>query len=168
MNQLDMFPTISLGQLDELLHFQEIAVDTATRATINAPATLQYATSIARAKLQSATRTAISERSRSDAHHWPSYELRTLYECAMGWAMLSGRCDVVYAVDTTSSCAKVCKTYSGAAVRIYYNFEKQASIYRKATDYRLSLDTSPAQRSLRLFIARMLLWVFVGGGASHR
>jgi hypothetical protein len=91
MNQLDMFPTISLGQLDELLHFQETAEDTATRATMNAPAILQYATSIARVSLQSAIRTAISEWSRSDAYHWTSYELRTLYEYDMGWAMLSRR-----------------------------------------------------------------------------
>jgi hypothetical protein len=28
------------------------------------------------------------------------------------------RCDIVYAVDTTSSCAKVCNPYSGAAVRL--------------------------------------------------
>jgi hypothetical protein len=87
MSQLDMFPTISLGQLDAHLHFQGIAEDTATRATTNVPATLHYATSTARASPQSATLTAISEWSRSDAHHC-SYGLRTLYDYNKGWGMI--------------------------------------------------------------------------------
>jgi hypothetical protein len=36
-------------------------------------------------------------------------------------------------VDTTSSCAKVCNAYSGAAVRVDYNFENKASSYGEAT-----------------------------------
>jgi hypothetical protein len=144
MNQLDMFPTISLGLLDALLHSPGIAEDTATRATTNVPATLQYATSIARVSLRSATLTRIAEWSRGDAHHWSRHGLRTLYRYDMGWAMLLGRRNAVYAMTTTSLCAEVCNANSDVTVRIDHSFEKRASIYRGGTNYHFSLDTSPA------------------------
>jgi hypothetical protein len=97
-----MFPTTMLDQLGGPPRFRRIVEDTATMATIIVTATLQYAMAAARASLQSATLIAISEWSRDDTHHWLNYGLRIPYEYDEDWRMLSERCDVVYAVDTSA------------------------------------------------------------------